>query len=58
MTHHHLSLWGAFSAEVHDGRVVGVEPFGEDPTPSPLLASIPDAVHSLLVEATPPAPRD
>jgi len=46
MTHHHLSLWGAFSAQVENGRVVGVEPFAADEAPSPLLQSIPDAVHS------------
>jgi len=43
---HHLSLWGAFRAVVEDGRVVGVRPFEDDPVPSPLLQSIPDAVHS------------
>ena len=44
--HHHISLWGAFRAVVADGRVVGVEPFDGDEAPSPLLESIPDAVHS------------
>lgn len=40
------SHWGAFSAVVEDGRLVGVEPFARDPDPSPLLAAIPDAVYS------------
>ena len=40
------SHWGAFRAEVEDGRVVGVRPFDRDPDPSPLLDAIPAAVHS------------
>src|SRR4051812_20564752 len=40
------SHWGAFLAEVEDGRVVGVRPFARDPDPSPLIRSIPAAVHS------------
>src|SRR3954451_3356201 len=40
------SHYGAFHAEVRDGRVVGVRPFEHDPDPSPLLNAIPDAVHS------------
>jgi len=40
------SHYGAFQAEVRDGRVVGVRPFEHDPDPSPLLNAIPDAVHS------------
>ena len=39
------SHWGAFWAEVADGRVVGVKPFERDDHPSPLLQSIPDVVH-------------
>jgi biotin/methionine sulfoxide reductase len=42
----HHSHWGAFSAVVEDGRVVGAEPFALDPDPSPLIAAIPDAVSS------------
>ena len=38
--------WGAFLAEVEDGRVIGVRPFERDPDPSPLLDAIPAAVHS------------
>ena len=40
------SHWGAFLAEVEDGRVVGVRPFEHDPDPSPLIEAIPTAVHS------------
>jgi biotin/methionine sulfoxide reductase len=40
------SHWGAFVAEVEDGRVVGVRPFAQDPDPSPLIGSIPAMVHS------------
>ncbi|HZU90142.1 MAG TPA: molybdopterin-dependent oxidoreductase [Stellaceae bacterium] len=40
------SHWGAFSAVVEDGRVVGAVPFALDPDPSPLIDAIPDAVHS------------
>jgi biotin/methionine sulfoxide reductase len=42
----HHSHWGAFSALVEDGRVVAVAPFAHDPDPSPLLAAIPQVVHS------------
>src|SRR5215470_9210534 len=42
----HHSHWGAFHAEVRDGRVVGVKPFERDPDPSPLIEAIPQAVHS------------
>ena len=40
------SHWGAFLAEVEDGRVVGVRPFERDPDPSPIIEALPDAVHS------------
>src|SRR5580658_8101030 len=40
------SHWGAFSAVVEDGRVVGAEPFALDPDPSPLIGAIPNAVYS------------
>lgn len=52
-----LSHWGAFTALVEDGRVVGCEPFGRDPAPSPMLAAIPAMVHSPLRIAR-PAIRD
>src|SRR6266545_1360391 len=47
------SHWGAFLAEVEDGRVVGVRPFECDPDPSPLLEAIPTAVHSAMRVAQP-----
>jgi len=40
------SHWGAFLAEVANGRIVSVRPFERDPDPSPLIEAIPDAVHS------------
>ncbi len=49
----HHSHWGAFSAVVEDGRVVGALPFPLDPDPSPLIEAIPDAVHSPVRIAAP-----
>src|SRR3546814_14501807 len=43
----HASHWGAFTARVEDGRLVGIRPFAHDPEPSPILDSIPDAVHDV-----------
>ena len=40
------SHWGAFLAEVENGRIVGVRPFEHDPDPSPLIEAMPTAVHS------------
>jgi biotin/methionine sulfoxide reductase len=40
------SHWGAFLAEVEDGRITGVRPFERDPDPSRLIDAIPAAVHS------------
>lgn len=48
-----LSHWGAFTAVVEDGRVVGCEPFPHDPHPSPMLQAIPAMVHSPLRIARP-----
>lgn len=42
----HAAHWGAFTAEVADGRLVAARPFPGDPNPPALLASIPDAVHA------------
>ncbi len=39
------SHWGAFEPVVVEGRVTRARPFAKDPDPSPLLASIPDALH-------------
>ncbi len=43
---HHAAHWGAFSAEVRDGRLVGVSGFEKDPDPSPIIHSMPDALYS------------
>jgi biotin/methionine sulfoxide reductase len=42
----HHSHWGAFLAEVTDGRFVGVRPFPRDPEPSPLIEGMPAAVYA------------
>ena len=47
------SHWGAFLAEVEDGRMVGVRPFEHDPDPSHLIDAIPAAVHSATRIAQP-----
>ena len=47
------SHWGAFLAEVEDGRIVGVRPFERDPDPSPIIEALPDAVHSKMRIAQP-----
>src|SRR5262245_30630952 len=52
-----LAHWGAYTALVEDGRVVGCEPFARDPAPSSMLNAIPEMVHSPLRIAR-PAIRD
>jgi biotin/methionine sulfoxide reductase len=52
-----LAHWGAFTALVEDGRLVGCEPFARDPAPSHLLDAMPEMVHSPLRVAR-PAIRD
>jgi biotin/methionine sulfoxide reductase len=52
-----LAHWGAYTALVEDGRVVGCEPFARDPAPSDMLSAIPEMVHSPLRIAR-PAIRD
>jgi biotin/methionine sulfoxide reductase len=52
-----LAHWGAFTALVENGRVVGCEPFERDPGPSDMLDAIPAMVHSPLRIAQ-PAIRD
>jgi len=42
----HHSHWGAFRAEVENGRVIAAHPFERDADPSPLLDNIPASVHS------------
>lgn len=39
------SHWGVFEPVAVDGRLFDVRPFAQDPDPSPLLHSLPDAVH-------------
>ena len=48
-----LAHWGAFTALVENGRIVGCEPFARDPTPSDMLEAIPAMVHSPLRIARP-----
>ena len=48
-----LAHWGAFTALVENGRVVGCEPFARDPAPSNLLDAIPAMVRSPLRIARP-----
>ena len=43
-----LAHWGAFTALVENGRVIGCEPFARDPAPSDMLEAIPAMVHSPL----------
>ncbi|EHD22869.1 MULTISPECIES: molybdopterin guanine dinucleotide-containing S/N-oxide reductase [Brenneria] len=42
----HLAHWGAFTAVVEDGKLIGCEPFAGDPSPSPMLDSIVPLVYS------------
>ncbi len=48
-----LAHWGAYTALVENGRVVGCEPFPRDPAPSRMLEAIPAMVHSDLRIARP-----
>ena len=43
--HRHTSHWGTFTAEAENGRLTGVQPFPLDPDPSPIIQSLPEAVH-------------
>lgn len=36
----HCSHWGAYTLLVDNGRIVGVEPFADDPYPSPIIHSV------------------
>ena len=42
---HHSSHWGAFTAEVQDGRFVDARPFEKDPDPSPIIRSMTGALY-------------
>jgi biotin/methionine sulfoxide reductase len=48
-----LAHWGAYTALVENGRVIGCEPFARDPAPSSMLDAIPAMVHSPLRIARP-----
>ncbi len=39
------SHWGAFEADVEDGRIVATRPFAADPQPSAISSILPAAVH-------------
>ena len=41
----HTSHWGTFTAEVENGRFVGVRAFDQNPDPSPLIHSMTEAVY-------------
>ena len=41
-----LAHWGAFTALVDDGRLVGCEPFSRDPAPSAMLDAMPAPMKS------------
>lgn len=41
----HGSHWGAFEAQIDDGRLTSVHPFHRDAEPSPILDGMPDAVY-------------
>ncbi len=43
-----VTHWGAYSAEVQNGRVVKMHPFAADPDPSPIGDSIPGALTDPL----------
>lgn len=43
---HTGSHWGLYDAEVEHGRVVAVRAFHQDPHPSPIIQTIPSAVHA------------
>ena len=44
-----LAHWGAFTALVENGRVIGCEPFARDPAPSNMIAAIPPSRMSAVV---------
>jgi biotin/methionine sulfoxide reductase len=48
-----LSHWGAFTAEVTNGKLVKCTPFHGDPFPSEILRSMPEMIHSPLRIARP-----
>jgi biotin/methionine sulfoxide reductase len=48
----HGSHWGAFEADIQDGRITAIRPLAGDPDPSPILDGMMDAVsHKVRVKA-------
>jgi biotin/methionine sulfoxide reductase len=41
-----MAHWGAFRAEVSGGKIIRVLPFAGDPSPSPMLAGMVQAIHA------------
>lgn len=41
-----MAHWGAFRAEVSGGKILRVLPFAGDPSPSPMLAGMVQAIHA------------
>ena len=37
--------WGAYRLTVEDDRILEIQPFEDDPSPSPIGYSIPEAIH-------------
>ncbi|MGD9827691.1 MAG: molybdopterin guanine dinucleotide-containing S/N-oxide reductase [Hyphomicrobiaceae bacterium] len=46
----HSAHWGAFTANVSDGRLVSVEPVARDESPSPILSGMAEGVYTCRVE--------
>ena len=42
----HSAHWGAFEAEMKDGKVIGVRPFAKDKHPSAIIESMPEALYA------------
>ena len=42
----HSAHWGAFNAVVEDGKLVGVEPFEHDPSPSQISNALPECLYA------------
>lgn len=43
--YHTGSHWGLYDVEVEDGKLVGIQPFADDPHPTPLVHALPSAVY-------------
>ena len=40
-----VTHWGAYEVETSDGKVVSMQPFSEDPDPSPIGLGMPQAIQ-------------